>query len=98
MPDGEHFGNTLSPFLVAVLCVHTNLLPFGQCCIYLLRLISVANYYCKGVLDKSIIHNNTLMTEGSEGLFYDGGSQFNFMCTKMRIQNKTLITLIIVTY
>ena len=77
-------------------CVHTKLLPFGQYLIYLLRLMSVANF--KGVSDMSIIYNNTLMTEGSEGLYYVGCSLFNFMCAKMRIQNKTLITLITVPY
>ena len=55
--------------------------------------MAVANF--KGVSDISIIHNNTLMTEGSEGLFNVGCSLINFMCAKMRIQNKTLITLLI---
>ena len=54
--------------------------------------------YFKGVSDMSVIHNNTLMTEGSEGLFYVGCSLSNFMCAKMRIQNKTLIKLFMVTY
>ena len=58
--------------------------------------MSVSNF--KGVSDMSIIYNNTLVKEGSEGLFYVGCSVFNFMCAKMRIQNKTLIKLIIVTY
>ena len=58
-------------------------------------LMSVANF--KGVSDMSIIYNSLIM-EGSEGLFYVGCSLFNFICGKMRIQNKTLITLIIVTY
>ena len=48
-------------------CVNTNLLPFGQYWIYLLRLMSVANF--KDVSDMSIIYNNTLMTELSH-LFY----------------------------
>ena len=42
--------------------------------------MSVANF--KGVSDMSIIHNNTLMTERSDGLFYVGCSLFNFMCKK----------------
>ena len=58
--------------------------------------MSVANF--KGVLDMSIIYNNTLMMEGSEGLFYVECSLLNFMCAKIRIQNKTLINLITVTY
>ena len=55
--------------------------------------MSVANL--NGVSDMSIIYNNTLMKEVSEGLFYVGCSLFNFMCAKIRIENKTLITLII---
>ena len=61
--------------MMNIWCVHDNLLPFGQYWIYLLRLMSVANF--KGVSDMSIIYNNTLMTEGSEGLFYLGCSLFN---------------------
>ena len=47
------------------LCVRTNLLPFGQYCIYLWRSMSVANF--KDVSDMSIIHYNTLLMDGSEG-------------------------------
>ena len=46
---------------------YTNLLPFGRYLIYLLRLGSVA--YFQGVSDMSIIYNNTLIMERSEGLF-----------------------------
>ena len=47
-----------------LLYVQTDLLPFCRYRIYLLRLMSVANF--SGVSDMSIIRNNTLMTEGSE--------------------------------
>ena len=58
--------------------------------------MSVANF--KGLSDLSIIYNNILMRDLSGELFYVGSSLFNFMWAKMRFQNKTLLTLIIVTY
>ena len=48
-------------------CSYTKLRPFGRYWTYLFQLMSVA--YFQSVSDMSIIYNNTLITERSEGLF-----------------------------
>ena len=82
MNFSHHFNNELA------VCSYTKLLLFGRYWIYLLRLIPVS--YFQGISDVSIIYNNTLITERSEGLVFFQWPLFNFVWAKLRMQNKTL--------